>query len=122
MQSGKKTPPCPRDTTQLAKERKGKRSLTIGDCSATWAKKALDLGPQGIMFPMIDNRKSARTIVSYCRFLPNDVRDSAHTIVRASDYGINEGYLSNYKEALLLMCQMESEEGVKKIHDGAFNH
>ncbi|KAK6146501.1 hypothetical protein DH2020_020370 [Rehmannia glutinosa] len=91
--------------------------LRLPESSATWAKKALDLGPQGIMFPMIDSPKSARKAVSYCRFPPNGVRGSAHTIVRASDYGINEGYLSNYEEDLLIMCQVESEEGVKKIDE-----
>ncbi|KAL2516650.1 Phosphoenolpyruvate carboxylase family protein [Abeliophyllum distichum] len=91
--------------------------LRLPESSATWAKKALDLGPQGIMFPMIDSPKSARKAVSYCHFPPNGVRGSAHTIVRASDYGINEGYLSNYEEALLIMCQVESEEGVKKIDE-----
>ncbi|KAL2530668.1 Phosphoenolpyruvate carboxylase family protein [Forsythia ovata] len=92
--------------------------LRLPESSATWAKKALDLGPQGIMFPMIDSQKSARKAVSYSHFLPNGVRGSTHTIVRASDYGINEGYLSNYEEALLIMCQVESKEGVKKIHGG----
>ncbi|CAA2956530.1 uncharacterized protein LOC111371747 [Olea europaea var. sylvestris] len=91
--------------------------LRLPESSATWAKKALDLGPQGIMFPMIDSPKSARKAVSYCRFPPSGVRGSAHTVVRASDYGINEGYLSNYEEALLIMCQVESEEGVKKIEE-----
>ncbi|XP_047983016.1 2-keto-3-deoxy-L-rhamnonate aldolase-like [Salvia hispanica] len=91
--------------------------LRIPESTAAWAKKALDLGPQGIMFPMIDNPKSARKAVSYCRFPPNGVRGSAHTIVRASGYGIDEGYLSNVEEELLLMCQVESEEGVKNIDE-----
>lgn len=91
--------------------------LRVPESSATWAKKALDLGPQGIMFPMIDSQKSAREAVSYCRFPPNGVRGAALTIVRASDYGINEGYLSNYEEELLIMCQVESVEGVNNIHE-----
>ncbi|KAL2528825.1 Phosphoenolpyruvate carboxylase family protein [Forsythia ovata] len=33
--------------------------LCLPESSATWAKKALNLGPQGIMFPMIDSWKSA---------------------------------------------------------------
>ncbi|KAL3834906.1 hypothetical protein ACJIZ3_009642 [Penstemon smallii] len=91
--------------------------LRLPESSPTWAKKALDLGPQGLMFPMIDSPKSARKAVSYCRYPPNGVRGSAHTIIRGSDYGIDEGYLSNYEEELLIMCQVESEEGVKKIDE-----
>ncbi|PIA48833.1 hypothetical protein AQUCO_01300032v1 [Aquilegia coerulea] len=91
--------------------------LRLPESNATWAKKALDLGPQGIMFPMIENPKSAKKAVSYCRFPPSGVRGSAHTVVRASNYGINDGYLTNYEEELLIMCQVESEEGVKKIEE-----
>ncbi|KAK0587801.1 hypothetical protein LWI29_029108 [Acer saccharum] len=91
--------------------------LRLPESSATWAKKALDLGPQGIMFPMIESQKEARKAVSYCRFPPAGVRGSAHTVVRASDYGINEGYLNNYEEELLIMCQVECEDGVKKVEE-----
>ncbi|KAL6986472.1 hypothetical protein U1Q18_019835 [Sarracenia purpurea var. burkii] len=91
--------------------------LRLPESSPTWAKKALDLGPQGIMFPMIDSPKLARKAVSYCRFPPNGVRGSAHTIVRASDYGIDVGYLGNYEDELLIMCQIESVDGVEKIEE-----
>ncbi|XP_010422001.2 PREDICTED: uncharacterized protein LOC104707364 [Camelina sativa] len=91
--------------------------LRLPENSATWAKKALDLGPQGIMFPMIESRKDATKAVSYCRFPPDGIRGSAHTVVRASNYGIDEGYLSNYAEEILIMCQVESGEGVKKADE-----
>lgn len=87
--------------------------LRLPETCPTWAKKALDLGPQGIMFPMIESPKQARKAVSYCRFPPAGIRGSAHTVVRASNYGIDEGYLSNYEEELLIMCQVESVEGVE---------
>ncbi|KAK7407665.1 hypothetical protein VNO78_09663 [Psophocarpus tetragonolobus] len=86
--------------------------LRVPESSAAWAKKALDLGPQGLMFPMIDSAESAQNAVSYCRFPPSGLRGAAHPIVRASKYGIDEGYLGNYLDELLVMCQVESEEGV----------
>ncbi|CAL5206694.1 unnamed protein product [Lathyrus oleraceus] len=89
--------------------------IRVPETTATWAKKALDLGPQGIMFPMVESAKSAAKAVSYCRFPPTGLRGSAHPIVRASSYGIDDGYLNNYLDELLIMCQVESEEGVKKI-------
>ncbi|KAJ7961654.1 2-keto-3-deoxy-L-rhamnonate aldolase-like [Quillaja saponaria] len=91
--------------------------IRLPETCATWAKKVLDLGPEGIMFPMIESPKAARKAVSYCRFPPGGVRGSAHTVVRASKYGIDEGYLSNYEDELLIMCQIESEEGVKKVNE-----
>ncbi|XP_040989364.1 2-keto-3-deoxy-L-rhamnonate aldolase-like [Juglans microcarpa x Juglans regia] len=91
--------------------------LRLPDSCPIWAKKALDIGPQGIMFPMIEGPKAAKKAVSYCRFPPKGVRGSAHTVVRASSYGIDEGYLGNYEDELLIMCQVESEEGVKRIEE-----
>ncbi|KAK6262675.1 hypothetical protein QUC31_008491 [Theobroma cacao] len=91
--------------------------IRLPEFSAAWAKKALDLGPQGIMFPMIDSPKDAKKAVSYCRFPPDGIRGSAHTVVRASNYGINEGYLSNYMEDLLIMCQVETVDAVKKVEE-----
>ncbi|XP_065870799.1 uncharacterized protein [Euphorbia lathyris] len=91
--------------------------LRLPESCPTWAKKALDLGPQGIMFPMIESPKMAKKAVSYCKFPPAGIRGSAHTVVRASKYGIDEGYLSNYEDELVIMCQVESEEGVKKAEE-----
>ncbi|XP_022737095.1 uncharacterized protein LOC111289982 [Durio zibethinus] len=91
--------------------------IRLPESSAAWAKKALDLGPQGIMFPMIDSPKDAKKAVSYCRFPPEGIRGTAHPVVRASNYGINEGYLSNYMEDLLIMCQVETVDGVKKVEE-----
>ena len=91
--------------------------IRIPEACPTWAKKALDLGPQGIMFPMIESKKDAKKAVSYCRFPPAGVRGSAHPVVRASSYGIDEGYLSNYEDELLIMCQIESEEGAKNVKE-----
>lgn len=91
--------------------------LRLPESCPTWAKKALDLGPQGIMFPMIESPEAAKKAVSYCRFPPAGVRGSAHPVVRASNYGIDEGYLSNYEDELLIMCQVESVEGVEKAEE-----
>ncbi|KAK8952216.1 hypothetical protein KSP39_PZI004460 [Platanthera zijinensis] len=89
--------------------------LRLPETSAASAKKALDLGPQGIMFPMIDDARSAQLAVSFCRFPPRGVRGSAHTIVRASAYGIDDGYLARCEEELLLMCQIESATAADNI-------
>ncbi|XP_038972319.1 2-keto-3-deoxy-L-rhamnonate aldolase-like [Phoenix dactylifera] len=68
--------------------------LHLPELSAAWAKKALDLGPQGLMFPMIESPSAAELAVSFCHFPPRGVRRSVHTVVRASTYGIDDGYLA----------------------------
>ncbi|XP_059444862.1 uncharacterized protein LOC132176621 [Corylus avellana] len=91
--------------------------LRLPENCPTWAKKALDLGPQGIMFPMIQTPAAAKQAVSYYRYPPKGVRGSAHTAVRDSSFSINKGYLGNYAEKLFIMCQVESEEGVKNVEE-----
>ncbi|KAH0902122.1 hypothetical protein HID58_041625, partial [Brassica napus] len=78
---------------------------------------ALDLGPDGIMFPMIETGKAASDAVSYCRYRPDGLRGCAYSIVRDSKFGFDEEYLRNYTDQLLIMCQIESEEGVKNVKD-----
>ncbi|XP_057977524.1 uncharacterized protein LOC131164397 [Malania oleifera] len=91
--------------------------LRLPENSPTWAKKALDLGPQGIMFPMIDGVDSAKKAIAACRYPPAGVRGAAHPVVRASKYGIDAEYLDRCEEELLVMCQVETEEGVKKVEE-----
>lgn len=85
--------------------------IRIPDNDPVMAKKAMDLGPQGLMFPMIDGPKAAKRAVSYCRY------PLGLSVVRASRYGVNDNYLQEYEDEVLVMCQVESEEAVKKIEE-----
>jgi 2-keto-3-deoxy-L-rhamnonate aldolase RhmA len=40
---------------------------------------------------------------------------SAYTLVRASGYGIDEGYLVRYENELLIMCRVKFVKGVKNM-------
>lgn len=80
--------------------------IRVPDISQTWTKKALDLGPDGIMFPMVETGKSASDAVSYCRYRPDGLRGCAYTVVRDSKYGFNDSYLTNFAENLFVMCQV----------------
>jgi 2-keto-3-deoxy-L-rhamnonate aldolase RhmA len=71
-----------------------------------WAKKALDLGPAGIMFPMINDANAAREAVRSCRYPPAGIRGAAYPIVRAARYGLDPSYLSRCEDDLLIMCQV----------------
>ncbi|GJV74643.1 aldehyde-lyase domain-containing protein [Tanacetum coccineum] len=83
----------------------------------------LEHGPDGIsdalacLRALAASQKMAKKAVSYCRYPPNGIRGAAHSVVRASGYGIDNGYLSNSEDDLLIMCQVESKEGVKKIKE-----
>ena len=89
--------------------------MRLPENSATWAKKALDIGPQGLMFPNVNDGQSARNAVLYSRYPPNGVRGAAHPAVRASNYGFDQHYLVRFDKDLLIICQVESVENVKDI-------
>ncbi|KAL2610692.1 hypothetical protein R1flu_029265 [Riccia fluitans] len=78
-------------------------------------KKALDLGPAGVMFPMIQNAEEAQRAVDSCRYPPLGIRGAANSIIRASRYGLDPSYLSKCDDDLLIMCQIESLEAVYRI-------
>ncbi|GAB4857661.1 hypothetical protein Ancab_015567 [Ancistrocladus abbreviatus] len=91
--------------------------IRVPECSAVWAKKALDLGPQGLMFPMVHTPELAKQAVSHCRYPRAGIRGVAHPVVRASKYGLHGDYLDWCEDELLIMCQVESEEAVEKIDE-----
>lgn len=82
--------------------------VRVPDVTQAWAKKALDLGTAGIMFPMVENGRSASDAVSFCRYRPDGVRGCAYSVVRDSKFGFDEAYLANYVDNLLVMCQVRS--------------
>lgn len=87
--------------------------VRVPENAAVHLKRALDAGPAGVMVPMVDSGEAARTAVSACRYPPRGVRGVAHTIARASGYGTGlDRYLARGEEELLVICQIETREGV----------
>ncbi|OMO79845.1 hypothetical protein CCACVL1_13366 [Corchorus capsularis] len=91
--------------------------LRLPENSPLWAKKALDLGPDGLIFPMIEDPESAKAAVSSCRYPPAGIRGDAHPMVRASKYGLDNDYLEKCERELLIICQVESEKAAKRAGD-----
>ncbi|KAF2322019.1 hypothetical protein GH714_005738 [Hevea brasiliensis] len=91
--------------------------IRLPESCPTWAKKALDLGPQGIMFPMIDSPKMAKKAVVVLPVSPRRHPWISAPGGESIEIRIDEGYLSNYEDELLIMCQVETEEGVKKADE-----
>jgi 2-keto-3-deoxy-L-rhamnonate aldolase RhmA len=77
-------------------------------------KRVLDIGVAGVMVPAVNTAAQAMAAVSACRYPPNGIRGMAASIVRASDYGANwREYTADAAKNLLIMCQIESSEGVE---------
>ena len=83
---------------------------------AVYVKRALDLGVEGLMFPRIGSADEARAAVAATRYPPAGVRGAAIGSVRASDYGLaGERYRDRANDNLVVICQIESVEGVTAI-------
>ncbi|MCO5562906.1 hypothetical protein L7F22_016542 [Adiantum nelumboides] len=81
-------------------------------------KKAIDLGPQGVIVSMIETTTDAEKAVASCRYPPRGNRGAAHPIVRASMYGLDTSYLQMCdNDEVLKILQIESSEAVELIPD-----
>lgn len=78
-------------------------------------KKALDLGPAGVIVPLVDTVEDARAAAAACRYPPAGVRGVAHPLVRASGWGTDAEYLRETERRHLLLCQVESKTAVEQV-------
>ena len=79
-------------------------------------KRALDVGPDGLMVPNIRTAQEARDVVAACRYGPEGIRGAAPGIIRATGYGRDmSDYLEWMQNDFLLMGQVESSQAVEEI-------
>lgn len=74
-----------------------------------------DMGPDGIIFPMISTADEARLAVESLVYPPEGVRGFGP--IRANNYGNDENYLTEYRDKLLCFIQIETSEGLRNIAD-----
>ena len=103
---------------QSLKETKCSALVRMPKDDEVYVKKTLDAGVNSIMFPAVKNKKEAKNIVEMCRYAPKGYRGVAPGMIRATDYGLNiQNYFENIEKNLLIVCQIENEEGVSNIQD-----
>jgi 2-keto-3-deoxy-L-rhamnonate aldolase RhmA len=80
-------------------------------------KPVLEMGPDGIIAPIINTPEQAETFISACTYPPGGSRGFGPR--RANNYGVlSDGeYLESIDEALVKIIQIEHREGVKNIDD-----
>ncbi len=57
-----------------------------------------DGGVQSVMIPSVDTPEAAEAAISACRYPPAGIRGYAASIVRASTYGMEDGYIHKANE------------------------
>ncbi len=101
------------------------RALRGSDCTplvrvpandATWIKRVLDAGAQGVMIPAVSSGPEAEAAVSACHYPPRGIRGMAAPIVRGARYGLDwQGYVRDIAEDLLVICQIETRAAVENV-------
>ena len=79
------------------------------------AKPILELGPDGVVFPMINSEEEARKAVASCIYPPKGMRGMGP--IRSNHYGLvsNEEYISNSDSQVFKIMQIEHKKGVENI-------
>ncbi len=103
------------------------QAISASDCTSLlrvpWndpihIKRALDIGTEGIMVPMIETAAEARAAVAACRYPPEGIRGVATSSARATDYGMSQDdYLQTVNENLVILCQIESLKAIGNIDE-----
>lgn len=79
-------------------------------------KRALDTGMDGIMVPSVSTAEEARAVVAACRYPPHGIRSAGVGAARAGVYGRRaRAYLENLVNDLMIICQIETKQGVENI-------
>ncbi len=80
---------------------------------AMHVKRALDLGPVGIMSPMINNAEDAKRLVQSMRYPPEGIR-GVTPFTRPADFGRDfPDYFASANDDLLCVVQIETAEAVE---------
>jgi 2-keto-3-deoxy-L-rhamnonate aldolase RhmA len=80
-----------------------------------YVKRVLDLGPAGILFPLVSTADDARKAVASTRYPPKGIRGVGPR--RAASYGLKTEEYFKRAEEVLVVVQVETREAVENIHD-----
>ena len=79
-------------------------------------KKLLDIGAQGLLFPMIQSVEEARRAVAATRYPPKGVRGVSGTM-RATRYGRVKDYLGRVEDETAVLLQVETQAALDAAED-----
>lgn len=81
-----------------------------------YIKRALDIGVEGVMVPMVETVEQARAAVSACRYPPAGTRGVALGATRATGFGGDAAaYWRNVNKEIFVMLQIETPRAVEAI-------
>ncbi len=90
--------------------------VRLGSPDPAGLKRALDLGVQNFMFPMIESAEVAAEIVAMTRYAPHGKRGIAGA-TRATKYGRIDNYLATAHQEISVIVQIETPAGLANVKD-----
>lgn len=95
--------------------------IRTGSSNIVDIKRALDIGPCGIMVPNVRNAAEARDVVAHCRYAPEGDRGAAPGFTRATGFGSASMSIDEYaafmRDDFLLIVQIESKQAVEDLEN-----
>jgi 4-hydroxy-2-oxoheptanedioate aldolase len=77
-------------------------------------KRLLDLGVQGLLFPMVESLDEVRAAVAACRYPPRGVRGVAGTM-RGNKFGRVTNYFEDVENQTAILIQVETRQAVENV-------
>lgn len=83
---------------------------------AAWIKRVLDLGPSGVIVPMVNSGEEAENAVRACLYPPAGIRGAGAS--RAQAYGLRfQEYVERANDDLIIVLQVEHIDAVNAIEE-----
>ncbi len=91
--------------------------IRVGENRADQICYALDQGAKGIIVPMVNNRKEAEDMVSWCKYPFDGVRSSAGMRGEWGEFANYREYMDAVNEQLLIIPMIETVEAMENLDD-----
>ena len=105
----------------MASELSGMATLVrVPENDATWVRKVLEVGADGVIVPHVNTREEAEMAVRSARFPPEGIRGFG-ALVRSSGFNLPQMSMSEYtrrsNEGVVVVAQIEEREAVENIEE-----
>lgn len=91
--------------------------VRLPDDDATGIKRALDIGAQSLLVPMIESGAQAARVLGATRYPPTGFRGLGSALARASRFSAIPDYATTANEEICVLVQVESRAGLDALDD-----
>lgn len=92
-------------------------AVRLPDGDAIKIKRALDVGAQTLLIPVVESAAQARELVSACRYPPVGIRGVGASLARASRFGAIPDYVATADAEICLIVQVENRAGLAALDE-----